>query len=169
MDSPEKEEKILELMKQTDPEEAEKLNISRKIREGDLDAIEELCIGPPKTDYLCNLLDDYNAKKKSIAAAQTLNAILPGAGYLYIGQKTSAFTAFLLNGLFIAAAYEFFRQGHTAGGIITTVFEAGWYFGGIYGVGLETKYYNERMYERSASQVLNEQKLFPVLMLSYGF
>lgn len=169
MDAPEKEEKILELMQQSDPATAEKLNISRKIREGDLSAIEEQCDGPPRKEYLCNLLSNYSAKKKSIVAAQTLNAILPGAGYLYIGQKTSAFTAFFLNGLFIIAAYEFFHQGHTAGGIITSVFEAGWYFGGIYGVGLETKYYNERMYERTASSVLNEQKLFPVLMLQFGF
>jgi tetratricopeptide (TPR) repeat protein len=169
IDAPEKEEKILELMQQSDPTTAEKLNISRKVREGDLDAVQELCIGPPRTEYLCTLLDQYNAQKKSIATAQTLNALLPGAGYLYIGQKTAAFTAFLLNSLFIIAAYEFFHQGHTAGGIITTVFETGWYFGGIYGVGLEAKYYNERIYEKTASSVLNEQKLFPVLMLEFGF
>jgi tetratricopeptide (TPR) repeat protein len=169
MDAPEKEEKLLELLQQSYPDTAEKLNISRKIREGNLDAVEQLCIGPPQRDYLCDLLDSYNAQKKSIATAQSLNALLPGAGYLYIGQKTSAFTAFFLNTLFIVAAYEFFHQGHTAGGIITTVFEAGWYFGGIYGVGLETKYYNERIYERTASSVLNNQKLFPVLMLEFGF
>ncbi len=169
IDAPEKEEKLLELLKQTYPDTAEKLSISRKVREGDLDAVEELCTGPPRKEYLCNLLDTYNHEKKSIATAQTLNALLPGAGYLYIGQRTSAFTAFLLNGLFIVAAYEFFHHGHTAGGIITTVFEAGWYFGGIYGVGLETKYYNERVYEQEASKVLNQQKLFPVLMLEFGF
>ena len=58
---------------------------------------------------------------------------------------------------------------HTAAGIITTLFESGWYFGGIYGVGLETKYYNERVYEKNASCVLNEKNLFPVLMIQYGF
>jgi hypothetical protein len=169
IDAPEKEEKILELMEQSDGATAEKLNISRKVREGDIEAVEDLCIGPPRTEYLCHLLDQYNDQKKSVATAQTLNAFLPGAGYLYIGQKTAAFTAFLLNSLFVIAAYEFFHQGHTAGGIITTVFEAGWYFGGIYGVGLETKYYNERVYERISASVLNEQKLFPVLMLEFGF
>lgn len=169
MDAPDKEEKILELMQKSNAATAEKIKISRTIREADLDAVEELCTGPPRKESLCNLLTSYKSQKKSVATAQTLNALLPGAGYLYIGQKTSAFTAFFLNSLFIVAAYEFFHQGHTAGGIITTVFEAGWYFGGIYGVGLETKYYNERVYEKTASCVLNEQKLFPVLMLEFGF
>ena len=169
IDAPEKEQKILELMQQSDGATAEKLNVSRKVREGNLDAIQDLCVGPPSQEYLCTLLDQYSEQKKSVATAQTLNAFLPGAGYLYIGQKTAAFTAFLLNSLFIIAAYEFFHQGHTAGGIITAVFEAGWYFGGIYGVGLETKYYNERVYERISASVLNEQKLFPVLMLEFGF
>ena len=191
MDAPEKEKKLLQLLEQTYPETAEKLSISRKIREGDIDAVEDLCMvwddsrnenqiaslwneseavsavgsapTPHNKEYLSHLLTNYESKKKSVAKAQTLNALLPGAGYLYIGQKTSAFTAFFLNTLFIVAAYEFFHHGHTAGGIITSVFEAGWYFGGIYGAGLETKYYNERMYEQTASSVLNEQKLFPVL------
>src|SRR5262249_23696425 len=142
MDNPEKEERILELMETTYPETAEKVRISRAIREGNLSAVREFGCGPPPRPFLCQLLSHYKAEKKSVAAAQTLNAFLPGAGYLYIGQRTSAFTAFFLNSLFIVAAYEFFHHGHTAGGIITTVFEAGWYFGGIYGVGLEAKYYN---------------------------
>ena len=88
---------------------------------------------------------------------------------MYIGQKKSALTAFLLNSLFIAAAYEFFHHGHVAAGIITTSFEAGWYFGGIYGAGEEAKYYNERVYEQDATAILNDTKLFPVLMIQYGF
>ena len=78
-------------------------------------------------------------------------------------------TAFFLNGLFLAAAYQFFHRGNVAAGIITLSFEAGWYFGGIYGAGQEAKYYNERIYERNASAVLNDSKLFPVLMLDHAF
>jgi len=48
-------------------------------------------------------------------------------------------------------------------------FEAGWYFGGIYGAGEEAKYYNERVYEKEANALLNEKKLFPVLMLGHSF
>jgi hypothetical protein len=56
-----------------------------------------------------------------------------------------------------------------AAGIITTNFEAGWYFGGIYGAGEEAKYYNERIYEKNASTVLNQHKLFPILMMEHAF
>ena len=34
--------------------------------------------------------------KKVIGTAQALNALMPGAGYLYLGQKQSATTAFFL-------------------------------------------------------------------------
>ena len=95
--------------------------------------------------------------------------ILPGAGYLYVGQKQSAVTAFLLNGLFIAAAVHFFCKWEIAAGVITTSFEAGWYFGGIYGAGESAKLYNERVYEDLAYPALNRNGLFPVLMLQYGF
>ena len=169
MDNPEKQQRITELMQASFPETAEKLEISQALRLGDLPKIEEInqCFQHPS--YLDRLLDCYWSNKKSVAGAQALNAVLPGAGYLYIGQKKSALTAFFLNGLFIAAAYEFFHHGHTAAGIITLSFETGWYFGGIYGAGQEAKYYNERVYEVNASSILNDSKLFPALMLQHAF
>ncbi len=169
MDDPEKQIRILELIEQTYPETGEKLKVSRAIREGDIAQIECFADGFQQDSYLDRQLDCYYVQKKSVAGAQALNALLPGAGYLYIGQRKSALTAFLLNGLFIAAAYQFFHHGHVAAGIITTAFESGWYFGGIYGAGEEAKYYNERVYEKNASVVLNEHKLFPVLMLEHAF
>ncbi len=169
MDNPEKQQRVLELIQKTYPDTGEKLQISQAIREGDLPKISSFTEQTPHPTYLDDLLASYQANKKSVATAQGLNALLPGAGYLYIGQKKSAMTAFLLNGLFIVAAYEFFHHGHTAAGIITASFEAGWYFGGIYGAGEEAKYYNERIYEKLAGNVLNEQNLFPVLMLQYAF
>jgi tetratricopeptide (TPR) repeat protein len=169
LDCPEKEQQVLELMQKTYPETAEKVQISSALRTGDLPTIERYAEGFAQRSYLDDLLDHYHQQKKSVATAQTLNAFLPGAGYLYIGQRTSAFTAFLLNSLFIIAAYEFFHHGHTTAGIITSLFESGWYFGGIYGVGLEAKYYNERVYTNNASNVLNQRNLFPVLMIQYGF
>ena len=168
-DNPEKQERIFELMQRSFPETAEKLKLSQAIREGNLCEIQEFAAGFNGTSYLSCLLDHYYSHKKSVAGAQLLNAVLPGAGYFYIGQKKSAFTALFLNGLFIAAAYQFFHHNHTAAGIITTGFEAGWYFGGIYGAGQEAKYFNERIYERYASCTLNDYKLFPVLMLEHTF
>jgi tetratricopeptide (TPR) repeat protein len=169
MGCPEKQVRILEMIQKSYPDTAEKLQVSQAIREGDLPTIECFAGGFHQRSYLDDLLDCYRSQKKSVAGAQTLNALLPGAGYLYIGQKKSALTAFLLNGLFIAAAYQFFHRGQIAAGIITTSFEAGWYFGGIYGAGEEAKYYNERIYEQNASTVLNDTNLFPVLMMQYGF
>lgn len=169
LDAPEKEQRIMELIQKSYPETAEKLTASAAIRTGNLEAIEHIAAGFQERSYLDNLLETYRAKKKSVATAQTLNALIPGAGYLYIGQKKSALTAFLLNGLFIAAAYQFFHKGQIAAGIITTGFETGWYFGGIYGAGEEAKYFNERVYETNASTVLNDTKLFPVLMIQHGF
>lgn len=168
-DSEEKQAKIYQLMEKSYPDTAEKIKLSRAIREGDLDLIECFADGFQQSSYLDDLLTYYNTHKKSVSYAQALNALLPGAGYLYIGQRKSAFTAFLLNGLFITAAVQFFRHKHVAAGIITTGFESGWYFGGIYGAGEEAKYYNERLYERKASLVLNEHNLFPVLMMKYDF
>ena len=169
MDDPEKQQTIYELIHDTAPETAEKLSISAALRVGDLPEVEAINQDFLHPSYLDCLLDSYYTNKKSVGGAQALNAILPGAGYLYIGQKKSALTAFFLNGLFIAAAYQFFHKGHVAAGIITVSFETGWYFGGIYGAGQEAKYYNERIYERNASVVLNEHKLFPVLMLQHAF
>ncbi len=169
MDAPEKQARILELIDQAFPATGEKLKLSIALRDGDLPTIQSFADDFQKPSYLDRFLSNYQAQKKSVGGAQALNALLPGAGYLYIGQRKSAFTAFLLNGLFIAAAYQFFNHGHVAAGIITTGFEAGWYFGGIYGAGEEAKYYNERIYERQASMVLNEHKLFPVLMMEYAF
>lgn len=164
-----KQARILELLDKTYPDSGEELKVSIAIRNGDLVTINEFASGFQHPSYLDNLVDNYSSQKKSVAKAQILNAVLPGAGYLYIGQKKSALTAFLLNGLFIAAATQFFIHKHLAAGIITTGFEAGWYFGGIYGAGEEAKYYNERIYEKNAGMVLNEYKLFPVLMLKHSF
>ena len=170
MDIPEKQQKVVDLMQKMFPQTNEELKVSTAIRKGDLAIIDDFTRGFNQEDsYLDNLLYFYAANKKSVPLAQGLNTLIPGAGYLYIGQKKSALTAFLLNGLFITAAVQFFLHNHVAAGIITTGFEAGWYFGGIYGAGEEAKYYNERLYERAASVVLNEYKLFPALMLNHAF
>lgn len=169
LDDEEKQARVLELIDKTFPGTGEELKVSIAIREGDLPTIDCFANGFQHPSYLDHLVDGYCSQKKSVAKAQFLNALVPGAGYLYIGQHKSALTAFLLNGLFIAAAAQFFLHSHIAAGIITTGFEAGWYFGGIYGAGEEAKYYNERLYEKSASVVLNEYKLFPILMLKHAF
>ncbi len=159
---------MLQYMQQNTPEIAKKLQASTALSRGDfttLRCLTENNANPSFTQFLTT----FEKEKKSVGAAKTLNALLPGAGYLYLGQKQSAITAFLLNGAFIAAAYQFFHRGYTAAGIITTSFEAGWYFGGIAGAAEEAKFYNERLYESYATPLMNQQGLFPVFMLKYAF
>lgn len=165
---PEKAQKILQYMQVPFPEDAQKLVLSENLLEGNLSVIQQFSVLPDYS-YLSSLLDCYDKEKKSIQKAQVFNAILPGAGYLYLGQKQSAMTAFLLNSLFIGASYYFFHKGNIPAGIIFAGFESGWYFGGIYGAGEEAKFYNERMYEKCAAPVMNQHKLFPILSLQYAF
>ncbi|MEM8727691.1 MAG: tetratricopeptide repeat protein [Chlamydiota bacterium] len=160
---------VLRVIQRDYPATAKKLELSTAMIEGNLDRIRTAATEDRFDTYTTDLVAHYDAKKKSVHKAQTLNGLLPGAGYLYVGQKQSALTSFLLNGLFIWAAIHFYSHDHLAAGIITTGFEAGWYFGGIHGAGESAKLYNERLYERGAYHVLNRHGLFPVLMLNYGF
>lgn len=114
-------------------------------------------------------LDAYYSCRKSPDKARTLNAILPGAGYYYIGQKKTALTAFLINALFALTSYECFKHGYPAAGIITASLEGGWYIGGINGAGIEAQEYNNRLYECMGKKILKEHCFFPVLMFETSF
>lgn len=146
------------------PKTEERLTLSTALSTADFPFIQR-----SEDPAVRTLLQHYCLEKKSIKQAQTLNALLPGAGYAYIGQKQAAVTAFFLNSLFIAAAVHFFHTGHIAAGIVTTGFEMGWYFGGIHGAKEEATYYNERVWEKHATPFMNKEKLFPVFMLNYAF
>ena len=160
---------ILQVFNQYFPDQSMDLYLSKSLMMADFTSLNLIEETPPPRPYLSNFLQEYQMHKKSVGKAQLLNAVLPGSGYLYLGQKQSAMTAFLLNGLFIAAAACCFCNDNIAAGVIFTSFEAGWYFGGVYGVGLEAKCYNERLYETLGCPLMREQRLFPVLMLKYAF
>lgn len=162
-------QRILQLIHCYFPQETPTLYLSKALLQGDFPVIENIEQELPARPYLTDFLNTYEDQKKSITTAQTLNAFIPGAGYFYLGQRQSGLTALLLNGLFIGASVYFFESGNIPAGIIFTSFEAGWYFGGIYGAGLEAKYYNERLYERIATPMMNRERLFPILMLNYAF
>lgn len=159
----EKKENILQLLERDFPKEAGKIALCDSLLQGDL---KKASANNKKAQ---DLNTTFLKKKKSVGKAQLMNAFLPGAGYLYVGQKRSAVTAFLLNSLFIFATYEFIHNGYLAAGIITASFEAGWYFGGIYGAGEEAKYYNERLYEKEAFTLMRKENLFPIFMIRKAF
>lgn len=164
----EKAEKVLLVLEKNFPKTAEKLKLSHALLQANTDEAKKIA----QENHLVNLetvLTNYDIEKKSVRTAQWLNVILPGTGYFYVDQYRTGITAMLINGLFIAAAYEFFHRGYTAAGIVTTSFEMGWYFGGIYGAGEAAKYYNERLYEENVSYVMGQNKLYPIFSLQYAF
>jgi hypothetical protein len=166
---PEKAEYILSLLRTHYPATAEKLTLSHAFTKADFPSLKQFAATPATTASVKPFLDSYNHQRKKPGRAQLLNAVMPGAGYLYLGQTQSALTAFFLNGLFLWATSHFYLHNQIAAGTIFLSFELGWYFGGIFGAGLEAKYYNERIYEQLATPVMNNERLFPVLMLQYGF
>lgn len=120
-------------------------------------------------EKLSNFLSSYCDCTLSPQKARFLNAVFPGAGYAYVGQKKTALTSFLINALFITAAYQFFDRGYAALGLITASIETGWYFGGINGAGIAAAEHNEYVYEIQAKDFMIRQKLFPILMFEYAF
>jgi hypothetical protein len=160
----EKAQRILQFIQQADGDLGRRLALSEEIRTADLHRL-STSLDPS----ISKLYTTYQQHKKSVAKARTFNALLPGAGYYYLGQKQSALTAFLLNSLFIWGAAHFYHHHNYAAGMIMTSFEMGWYFGGIYGAGLEAKFYNERLFEKIAHPVMQEKKLLPLLMLNHAF
>lgn len=111
------------------------------------------------------LAKDYCRCKKNVATAQALNAIVPGMGYYYVGQRKTALTALLVNALTTAAAWHFYNDGNWGAGTLLASLEMGWYFGGINGAGLAAKTYNERFYNQIGNERGIHQRFFPALML----
>lgn len=159
----------LTIIKNGDPETALNLSLYSAVNEGNLAEISSLASRHPEGDDATTFLTQYAIHAKSVYTAQTLNALLPGAGYYYIGQKKTALTSFVINTAFIAAAYHFFKSGNWGAGLITTSLEFGWYFGGINGAGLAAKEYNTCLYQEYAKNLLHKKNLFPVLMLNVSF
>lgn len=69
---------------------------------------------------------------KNPTTAGVMAAVLPGLGHVYCERYKDGLVAFLLNGLFIWAAYESFDNDHEVLGGILTFLELGWYSGNIY-------------------------------------
>lgn len=150
------------------PEAAKKLYVYSILLKGDTKELKQIGKAPDYS-YIETFVESYEKNKKSVTKARHLNALCPGAGYFYLGQTQSGITALLLNSAFIAASVYFFDHGNIAAGAIFTGFEAGWYFGGIYGAGEEAKFYNERLYETQATKMMNDKGLFPGFMIRYAF
>lgn len=160
---------ILSLIHQYYPDSYQSIALSSAFLRADLPCLHSFAELPEAPPYVSAFLSAYEGEIKSPTTASLLNALIPGSGYLYLGQVQTGITSLLINGLFIAATVHFFAHGPIAAGVIAASFEAGWYFGGIYGGASQARLYNERVYERLATPTMNREKLFPVLKLSYTF
>lgn len=161
--------KMLDLINLEYPNEAGALRVSTAFLDADLPSIQEASQCRSDKDEIDCFINEYLIASKSEQRAQTYQALLPGAGYLYVGQKDAARTSFLINLLFTWAAYQFFDRGYIAAGIITASLEAGWYVGGINGARLAAKEYNERLYGVNGREFMRDHCLFPILMLETTF
>lgn len=160
---------IYKNIEEYDPELAANLALSANLQDGNIDAAKAMVEAEPKWEPIKTYLGQYEGATKSVKAAQTLNAILPGAGYYYLGQKKTALTSFIINALFIGATYFFMKEGNIPAGLVTASLESGWYVGGINGAGLSAREYNEHLYEVNTKEVLLRNQLFPILMLKKTF
>lgn len=160
---------ILTYLDNIDPEAARRLQLGAAITEGQIDCAEIFAEEVPEHEEITFRLESYRSEALSIKKAQTLNALLPGAGYYYVGQKSTAFTSFTINALFSIAAWQLFRDNQIALGIIVTSLESGWYLGGINGAGLAAKKYNEDLYNKQAKEIMLDYRLFPALQFTYAF
>lgn len=101
----------------------------------------------------------HELPQKSPAAAGTLAAIIPGSGHVYAERYRDGLVAFLLNGAFILAAVEFFRNDHDIAGGIAAFFEAGFYAGNIYSAVSSAHKFNRREREEYLRKLKDESPL----------
>lgn len=160
---------ILETIQRFSPETHADLNLYQHVIKGQLCELQMEVEQHPDFETIQPELDNYYFQVKSPSKARQLNALLPGAGYYYVGQTSTAITAFLINALFILASYECFHHGYPAAGIITASLESGWYFGGINGAGIAAQEYNNRLYDDMGSRILQNHRFFPLLMFETCF
>lgn len=165
----EKAQTLFEFMEKCSPETARDLSLYFHLKKGEIEEAQADICSHPQSEEFQPHFDLYYRNAKSPEKARQLNAILPGAGYYYVGQKKSAVTSFVINALFTAAAYQFFHRGYVAAGIITTSLEAGWYLGGINGAGIEAQEFNKRLYEETTKNMMICNDFFPVLMFETAF
>lgn len=158
--------KQLALVSEQDPKKVELISA---LFDHNYDQVTVLSNELTHSDWATKLVRQFKEKQKSRVAAQWYNAILPGVGYYYLGQKKAALTAFLVNFFLIYGAIQVFRKKHYVLGAFVALFAFGWYAGGILGMDGATKEYNEIVYSTFANKVFYEHHLNPHEVLQYDF
>ncbi|MCP4498778.1 MAG: hypothetical protein GY822_02290 [Deltaproteobacteria bacterium] len=71
-----------------------------------------------------------------------LLSLVPGLGHFYLGQWVTGTTSLVWNALFLFATIQAFLTGDIGIALVLTVFEIGWYGGGIFGAVAGANRYN---------------------------
>jgi hypothetical protein len=82
------------------------------------------------------------APRRSPALAGVLSAVVPGLGHAYAGDPAGAAGALALNGLFVWATVDAFRDRRYGLGSLLLVGESIWYGGAIFGAVAEAMRFN---------------------------
>jgi putative component of membrane protein insertase Oxa1/YidC/SpoIIIJ protein YidD len=83
----------------------------------------------------------FRYKKPAIAS---LLSIIPGAGYAYLGNTSTAVSSLLLNGVFGYATYTSIRKKNYGVAALTGLFSVSFYIANIYGAGQSAKHHNDK-------------------------
>lgn len=107
----------------------------------------------------CSILDRLASAPRKNPTTAMLLGIMPGAGYLYVGQPQNALSSFLVNGLLAYALYTTIKAQNYGLGIVVGVFSISFYGGNITGAGSSAKRFNEKI-ERDAMNELRKNNPF---------
>ncbi len=159
----------LGLLAEIDPQRAALVSLRSLVQARDLSGLEARADFDEALSHLRPLMHSVRARSCDPKRAMGLNALLPGAGYWYVGQRQTALTSLALNILFGAAAWRSLHKGDTALGLIALSFELGWYFGGIQGVKLAAEEYNRRQFDPIGDKILQEGGARKAQLIKFGF
>jgi hypothetical protein len=127
----------------------------RKWRE----AAEELAKIQPSSGYYGLAQSDISICREASSARYRnpklagFIGFIPGAGYLYAGHKKSAFSALIMNAVFIYSTVEAFDSGMYVFGGFLSLLSLTWYSGSIYGSIHAAERYNRRLDENYMSRL----------------
>lgn len=105
------------------------------------------------------IIDELQGAKYKSPTAAMLLSVIPGAGYLYLGQPRNALISLLVNGVLAYATYTSFKTENYGLGIITAAFSISFYGGNIVGAGSSTRRYNDNL-KRDAIKELRKVNPF---------
>lgn len=166
---PKKADLIMEKLEPYSKEESIELRLTGAVLRREFESALRLSEKLDEKELISSLTHSFLQKRKSEKVAKWLNALLPGMGYYYLGQKKAALTAFLINGALIVGAAQLILNRYYTLGCMTALLEAGWYFGGIFGAKRSAYLFNESLFANYAEKIFYHESLNPQNKLHYEF